>query len=299
MTDKREWRYSSRVDLNGFRLGLLAGALLLLPAGALPAAAPSNGVPVEARIQAFRGKVRIEGAYLMKVGAKVGEGTRILTGPNSSVSLRLPDASIVTLPSMSTIRIIRLRRIGRGNVYDRRFVLEAGRSEYQVTPNHKDGSRFDVQTPVSVAAVRGTIFRVSLPADGGANAEVLRGNVAVAGHTDGINLPQGFGAHADSISAGIPVRLLSAPRIQSVQDTELGPETVLIVPVPGAHSYHVQLAKDKAFTALLDENSGPKPRLAIKPTAVGLFYLRVTALDADGLEGMPNWVTYHHDAPGK
>ena len=288
------------MDRNGFRLGLLAGALLLLPAGALPAAPPSGGpnsVPVEARIQSFRGKVRIEGAYLMKVGAKVGEGTRILTGPNSSVSLRLPDASIVTLPSMSTIRIIRLRRIG--NVYDRRFVLEAGRSEYQVTPNHKDGSRFDVQTPVSVAAVRGTIFRVSLPADGGANAEVLRGNVAVAGHTDGIDLPQGFGAHADRISAGTPVRLLSAPRIQSVQDTELGPETVLIIPVPGAHSYHVQLAKDKAFTALLDENSGPRPRLAIKPTAVGLYYLRVTALDADGLEGMPNWVTYHHDAPGK
>ena len=254
-----------------------------------------KSVPMQARIVAFRGPVRVQGASSARIGGMVGEGARILTGPAASITLRLPDGSTVALPSQSAIRIERLRAILLNNVYDRRFVLESGRSQYEVTPDHRDGSRFDIKTPVSVAAVRGTIFRVSLPQGGGANTETLRGDVGVAGHSGGVDVPQGFGVHSDLHSTGRPVKLLSAPRLVSIGPSPLGPETMLLAPVPGARSYHVQVATDKNFAQLLGDVRAQKPIVPLSPTEIGTYYLRVTAVDANGLEGLPNTVTYHHD----
>lgn len=273
------------------RQPLVRGQAIFIPVAWLKA--PT----VQARILSFRGAVRIQGASQARIGGTVGEGARIVTGPAASITLRLPDGSIVTLPSQSAIRIERLRYVTLRGVYDRRFVLEKGRSQYEVTPDHRDGSRFDIRTPVSVAAVRGTIFRVSLPPAGGANTETLRGDVGVAGRTGAVDVAQGFGVHSDRNATGKPVKLLPPPRIRSIQPTALGAETVLLAPVAGARSYHVQLAKDKAFTQLLGETSGPQPSLALTPTEIGTYYLRVTAIDARGLEGLPEIVTYHHDTP--
>lgn len=262
-----------------------------------------KSVAVQARIVAFRGPVRVQGATKARIGGMVGEGARIVTGPAASLTLRLPDGSIVALPSQSAIRIERLRSILLNDVYDRRFVLESGRSQYEVTPDHRSGSRFDIRTPVSVAAVRGTIFRVSLPQSGGANTETVRGDVGVAGRSGGVDVPQGFGVHSDLHSTGKPIKLLLPPRLVSIGPSPLGPETMLLAPVPGARSYHVQVATDKAFTQIVSEANAAKPIIPLTPTAIGLYYLRVTAVDAGGLEGLPNLVTYHHDeaegpAPG-
>lgn len=285
---------------------LIAGSLFLSqgglaaapsPAGATTKAQSANSlrsVVVEARIAAYRGDVRIEGAGPAQIGRKLTEGTRILTGQNASVSLRLPDQSIVTLPSMSTIRIVRLRRVGSGTIFDRQFVLESGRSEYRVTPDHRAGSRFEVRTPVSVAAVRGTIFRVSLPDQDSANAEVLKGQVGVAGSSAEIAVPDGFGAHSDRASTGTPIKLLAPPRIVGVSDTQLGPETIVLDPVPGARRYHVQLARDRNFLDILAEDSAADPTILLPRTSVGVYYLRATALDADGLEGLPDIARYDH-----
>lgn len=254
-----------------------------------------KSVPVQARIVAFRGPVRVQGASRARIGGMLGEGARIATGPGASITLRLPDGSIVALPSQSAIRIERLRSILLNDVYDRRFVLESGRSQYEVTPDHREGSRFNIKTPVSVAAVRGTIFRVSLPQSGGANTETVRGDVGVAGRTGEIDVPQGFGIHSDLHSTGRPIRLLPAPRLVSIGPSPLGPETLLLAPVPGARSYHVQVATDKAFTQLLGETRAPSPIIPLNPTAIGVYYLRATGVDANGLEGLPNLITYHHD----
>jgi len=275
------------------RQPLVRGQAIFIPAAWLKAA------PVQAYIVSFRGAVKVQGASRARIGGTVGEGARIVTGPAATITLRLPDGSIMVLPSQSAIRIERLRYIALRGVYDRRFVLESGRSQYEVTPNHRDGSRFEVGTPISVAAVRGTIFRVSLPPGGGANTETLRGDVGVTGRTGAIDVPQGFGVHSDRNSTGTPAKLLPPPRVRTIQPTDLGPETVLLTPVPGARSYHVQVARDKAFTQVLSEASGPQPQLAITPTEVGAYYMRVTVIDANGLEGLPEIVTYHHDTPDR
>ncbi|UAK23059.1 FecR family protein [Sphingomonas nostoxanthinifaciens] len=251
-------------------------------------------IPLRASVVAVRGDVHASGLALTRPGARLGEGTLIVTGADSAIGLRLPDGSVVTLPSASRIRIERLRRTALTRIFDRRFSLEAGRSEYNVVPNHRFGSRFEIRTPVSVAAVRGTIFRVSLPDSASANAEVLRGEVGVQGRVATISLPKGFGAHSDVQSAGTPIELLPAPEIERVSTGADGGEAVELGSVPGAVRYRVQLSPTPDFVSLLAEQLADAPSVNLKATPFGVYYLRATAIDSHGLEGLPDVVQYEH-----
>lgn len=246
--------------------------------------------PIEARVLAWRGDVRIMRAgrpAQVAVDAVVQEGDAIETGANAFLSLGLPDDSIVALPSQSQLRVARMRRYAMGDAVERQFDVVAGRARAVVTPLRKADDQFRVVTPSAVSAVRGTELRVAYDPKAARGAtEVLDGHVAVAGGARSVMVDAGRGVVAGADGPGEPVALLPAPTLQrpgKVQDGE--GLSFVVEPVAGAQSYHVQIAKDAGFIDVVGETEAG-PLVALPGVEEGSWFVRVSAIDANGLEGL-------------
>lgn len=251
--------------------------------------------PAEARVASYRGEASavVKGATVaLSRGMLLPEGAVVATGPNSSVRLALTDGSQVSLPSQSRIRIDVLRHTPLTGSIERTFTLEAGRSEATVTPMTKPRDGFTIRTPLSVTAVRGTVFRVTYDAQTQrAWTEVVDGTVNVASPLDGSAsvTPEAFGVKASSQGVTAPERLLPPPTITAPGRTQDEAEVVFsLTPVPGAAKYRVKLGEDAGLLDLVDEVTVDEPRASFGNVENGALFVQVTALDNDGLEGMPN-----------
>jgi hypothetical protein len=267
---------------------LPTGSTLLIPIGLLKAE------PISGEIASFRGAVTVNDKPAA-VGMKVGQGMRVGTGANAFVTLRLPDASTISLPSQSRILVDKLRRILLSGGLDRNFRLEAGRSRSSVTPMKDPASTFRVTTPLSVSAVRGTDFRVALdPAGDKAMTEVVGGTVGVA--PDAVkpetSVPKAFGIIGTPDGIGKPIALLAPPQLVKIEKTATG-AAISMKPIDDAKSYRTQLASDVNFTDIFDETVTDTPATSFTLPDGAKFFVRLTAIATSGLEGLP--ATY---APG-
>ena len=250
--------------------------------------------PITAELVAFRGDVRVlrkDGALPVAKGMALGEGDVLVTGPNGFATLSLPDKSQVSLPSASRIRLARLRQVPMSDSIDRRFTLEQGRSEARVTPMANPASRFLITTPVAVAAVRGTQFKVSYtPDELKAATAVTEGKVSVSrvGGIEDVMVRGGFGNLTTSTGATKAFRLLPAPAVDTperVQDAEA--VTFRIRPVQGAVRYTVEIATDAQFTDRVGSIEVDGTEAVFRDVPNGQYHVRAFAVDSFGLEGMP------------
>ncbi len=292
-------RYLTRVESHAAvqRLNAIAdprrlrpGSLIRIPRALL------RQEPLRATVQSYRGIATVQRGSARQniaVGMRLGEGDLVETAEKSFVSLRLPDDSTVVMPSRSSVRIERLRRTLLGGAVDRLFSIVKGRARATVTPMSDPDSRFDMSTPMAVSAVRGTEFRMSFdPGARRTTTEVTEGKVAFARATgdsmasSGSQLvTTGFGTATDLAE---PVALLDAPglvRPGRVQDEEK--LRFELRPIDGALRYHVQISRDAGFLELLDDAETATPIAELEPVANGTYFVRATAIDARGLEGMP------------
>ena len=268
---------------------LPVGMLLTIPRSLL------RQEPVDAVVQSFRGSVLAGTGHNLRrveVGMRVREGDRIETGSKSFITLRLPDGSNVALPSQTSLRVERLRRTLMAGSVERSFRIERGRAGATVTPMEDPHSEFLFSTPTAVSAVRGTRFRMRYdPAEHRASSEVLEGKVAFAAADGTTELPAGFGI-ANGLSG--PVPLLPPPELVSpgrVQDEEqLHFE---LKPLAEAKSYHLQIAADAGFIDVLDEATASSPEAFMEALSNGDYFVRATAIDANGLEGLPAIYAFH------
>jgi hypothetical protein len=248
--------------------------------------------PIGARVIAFRGAAQVNGAAA-QVDMPIAEGAVLTTGANAFLAMELADGSVLTLPSRSRMNVAGLHRIVLTGDEVKRFVLLNGRTETEVAPL-KRGSSFEIATPISVAAVRGTRFRVSLgEADDSSGTGVLEGNVAVATQESAVEVPAGQGVTATEEGVGEPVPLLPKPTLldpDRLQDEDL--VTFAVEPVPGAALYRAQLATDAGFIDVFAEIESPTPQLSVADVPNGSFFVRLTAISPAGLEGLPAAYTF-------
>jgi hypothetical protein len=251
--------------------------------------------PILATVAAARGDVLIATGTRTRpatTGATVGEGDVIATGASAFVTLRLPDGSIVSLPSQSRVAVQRLRRTMLTQNVERLFALVNGRVRAVVTPLRDSRDDFRVSTPVAVSAVRGTEFRSSY--DGDANrtgaTEVLEGEVAVAPDDarPATMVAAGFGALSTAAGTGPPVALLPAPELDRPGRVQGEPELGFsVAPQAGAARFHVQVAQDAGFVDVAGEAFAAGPIVALPALPDGTWFVRASAIDAGGLEGVP------------
>ncbi|GGB89872.1 peptidoglycan-binding protein LysM [Novosphingobium endophyticum] len=251
--------------------------------------------PLTATVIAHRGPVAIRSGgqvRAVKAGSTVREGDQIVTANNAFVSLRLPDSSVVSLPSQSQVGVRRLRRILLTGGIERLFALERGRARAIVTPAANDDDSFRVSTPVAVSAVRGTEFRARYDEEAArAATEVLEGRVSVAvegAEQKALTVAAGFGTVATASGTADAIALLPSPALQRpgrVQDeSELAFE---VTPLRDAAAYRVQVASDAGFLDVISEATTPGESITLPSIPDGTWFVRTTAIGDAGIEGLP------------
>ncbi|HVI04477.1 MAG TPA: FecR domain-containing protein, partial [Sphingomicrobium sp.] len=243
---------------------------------------------IGAKVVAFRGDAMVSGSPA-QLGIAVAEGAMLKTGADAFLTIALADGSLITLPSRSTMKVSGLHRVVLTGNSVKTFDLLEGRSETQVQKARQPNDRFEIHTPVSVAAVRGTKFRVTFGQEKAiAGAGVLEGTVAIGAGNKSLSLPAGNGVTASADGPGEPAALLPRPTLQNpdrVQDED--EVRFAVVPLPGASTYRVQLASDAGFIEIFAEAVSPTDTFGFKGVPNGTFFARATALSDEGIEGFP------------
>ncbi|OAJ52571.1 peptidase M23 [Paraburkholderia ginsengiterrae] len=304
MRDPDDWALLSRLNHVPAPRRMPAGIALRLPADRLKQDQESASVlatsgPAE---HAFGNHPFLP----LTQGATLGEGDRIRTGDNGFVTLELPDGSHVTVSQNATLDIDKLRRTALTGSGDRVLQLRRGEVDSQVTHATKKDDRFQIRSPSVVAGVRGTRFKVAYDGDERTTAvEVLDGAVGVdpaeRGGQASAPLPgvplqasaqlvkarYGSVTRADGPIGG-PVELLPAPALTQPAKVQDG-KTVAFDLVPAAHAvaYRVQIARDADQLDLIRDLRVKEPRADFGELADGTYFVRIAAIDANGLEGLP------------
>lgn len=281
---------------------LPVGMELRLPANLL------RTVSAEAEIAGLRGEVTLEHGgrrAAPEVGEPLGEGAVLATGPNSFVRIALLDGSFITIPSNSRVRLSRLRRFVLTGTVDHEIVVEKGRAESDVAPRQSPGN-FRVRTPVSVSAVRGTEFRVSLAEDvARAATEVLEGQVGVTPQSGGAEViaaaSQGVSVTPDAARIAA---LLEPPSLANPGAVQTGAQISFeVAPLDGASRYRGRVATDAGMIDAVAEadTAGGQTTLLLPELSDGAYFLRLSAISLEGVEGLHtvySFVRAHNELGG-
>ncbi|MCJ7955594.1 MAG: FecR domain-containing protein [Pseudomonas sp.] len=294
------------------RVALLVTGLIL-PLAAAPAASPRlpyiddnqqcRGQPLPATVEHLTGeawKLDAKGREVMlEEGMSIDEKEGVKTSPSAFVSLSLGDGSRVVLPSSSQITLQLNTQYTIPQV-----ILEQGQIESYVIKRSSNHDRFQIVTPVGVLGVRGTHFRVRND-DQQSLVEVLNGQVAVSRDDDSSEpVASDAGKRSVDKSAQVqvmarqglrihkqgelkPVELLAAPRLlgQAGQTGTLPVWQLILQPLPGASRYRAQVATDKDFLNIKQEQFSSTPQVNFTGLQAFFYHVRLSAFDAHGLEG--------------
>ncbi|MDV2105079.1 FecR family protein [Burkholderia pseudomallei] len=272
---------------------LQPGVVLKLPAARL------RKERLSARVIAAHGTVESAGRGSAQfapvaVDATLTEGDRLRTGSNAFVTLELSDGTHLSLPPDSQIDLATLRRTVLTGTLERVIDLRRGSVDSEVTHLKKKDDRFQIRSPSVVAGVRGTRFRVNYDKDGRASTtvEVLDGTVGVAPRAKSAadTLVHANFGNVTSASGvvGSPIALLDAPQLANPAKIQDDPQVAFdLVPLGGAQSYHVQIARDAGLYDLFKEVQVPAPRATFADVPDGTYFVRIAAIDSHGLEGQP------------
>lgn len=275
---------------------ILIPAVLLLP------------VPSFAKVEHCSGKNVIHskaGDTEAKVGTIVTEGDVVETLDNGFISLILDDGTVFTLPPNSIVNLKTLRRTPYINSPRTELFLKKGRVSSQVTPFTSPDSRFEVQSPLAVSSVRGTNFRVSYDHNRVFN-EVIEGKVAVIANNSGAAknagqlVTNGFGAVASNGRVSKPIALLAPPKVTDGYQIQKRLPIHFELSHPSATSFRVLISTDSSGVnniaeAIVDSVDG-KATAKLKSLEDGQYFVRYSAIDALGLEGLPGNLDFRVDA---
>lgn len=263
------------------------GRAILIPLELLPEEAS------EARVIALAGLSSVKPANgaetALALGQVLQEGAQISTGKNGFLTLALPDDSRISIPSNSQVSLSKLRKTRYTASPRTEIALLQGKIESRVAPLAANKGRFEVHSPLAVAGVRGTHFRVGVQADGIVN-EVLSGGVAVGQprQPNALLLAAGSGNLIQRSGVGPAVALLAPPQLNAGYQLQERPTMQFgVTPSAAARAYRVQIARDALSQDVLAENYYQSERFKFDGVADGTYFVRVTAIDQAGLEGMP------------
>ena len=211
----------------------------------------------------------------LAIGVAVEAGDVLITDKEAFLCLGTAGGSRLVMPSSSAVRVL------AADDQATRLQLLGGRIEAYVEKQH--GREFEIRNRRVGLSVRGTHFRAR-DEDGAATAEVIEGSVSVS-NDDRQVLMLDAGRGALLAGAGAFEARTLAPPPQRARDHARG---VLALPVPQAQAYRKQLAGDDRFLHVVHDALSKEGGFAL-PNGIdaGFYHLRLTALDAQQIEGMP------------
>lgn len=206
---------------------------------------------------------------------------------SGTATIELADGSIVRLSPKSRLSFNRLTRYGKSGMVDTRLRLNEGELETQVKPILEDGSRFEIETPSAVAAVRGTMFALKTDASG-TDIRVTEGKVAFGPRGKVRVIPEGYTARVSlGLSDDISIRRLPPAPVFNAFPDQLKklPET-LSWQDNGAEKYRVNIF-DADSGRWLESTTLENTQYDIELLDNGKYQIQLAALDSRGIAGMP------------
>lgn len=245
-------------------------------------------IPASATISHLRGQAFLNGSPITQVGGQINEGAVITTGPNSNVTLTLPDNSKVLVPVNSTITAKRLQRFSGTGYIDAIFTIDRGEVQSHVNPGGEGVGRFEIRTPVSVTGVRGTILRAGTHQDkGGAYSAIIKGQADFS-PADGATLTR-LGNNQGTVTdaAGKPsgTYALLAPPVLHPMGAQSHNRQLRFDPVAGAVAYELVLAEDSEGYDVLWSQRITGTTATLPAVRNGTVYVLVRSVDQQMLTG--------------
>lgn len=181
---------------NLFSVSLVVGLAVMAcsPALGAPKVTKQTVVGRWLRVQAPTGNVAIEpplrkanpGDRLSKVG------DQLITGKDASAELWIDDGiGSLEVGESTTVLILRLERL-RNGAKRTQFAIKGGTVKLRLRTLRNPKSNVQIFTPAGTAAVRGTIFGVSLNGKGISGVATLKGSVVVTGQGQKLPVRAGF-----------------------------------------------------------------------------------------------------------
>ncbi|MBS3805338.1 MAG: FecR domain-containing protein [Oleiphilaceae bacterium] len=221
-------------------------------------------------------------------------GDQIVTQAGEA-TVTLGNGSVIRVHPNSKLIFDRLTQYGKTGMVDTRLRLERGKASNAVAPLVEDGSRYEIETPSAVAAVRGTRFSLESERDL-TRLRVTEGNVAFGQRDSMRQIREGYSAEIGSRSRGE----LQLRRLPAAPDTSELPARLTLFPVElnwddsGAPEHQLNI-----FDADTGENvisrKIDKPPAALEQLDNGRYRIQLAALTSNGLEGMPSSQTVDVD----
>lgn len=133
----------------------------------------------------------------LQTGDKLSAGQRLRTGSRSSIMLRFPDESQLTLAHNTEVSINTLSR-QREDALAVELTQHTGNTRHTVTPRQNQRAAYVVHTPTSDTYVQGTTFSVTVADDGRAFIAVEEGVVSVIAGSEKVALTAGFATYTQA-----------------------------------------------------------------------------------------------------
>jgi hypothetical protein len=122
----------------------------------------------------------------------------VKTGADSSGSITFFDGSVIDLNPDTQVEI---RELVRGKTTSIRLKQEIGETLSRVKKLVDPASRYEIETPVAIAAVRGSQMRVTVGPDGTTTVQNVEGKISVTAQGVEVTIPEGG---ASTIKPGEP-----------------------------------------------------------------------------------------------
>ncbi|MDR3392794.1 MAG: FecR domain-containing protein [Sulfuriferula sp.] len=217
-------------------------------------------------------------------------GTEIVTGSDGFVLLQFANGTHLAVQADSRVTLTALKKFTIGRTYDSTVKLQTGRVETQAAKTAGPSPRYRITTPSAVMSVRGTQFRVASDDTQTSRTEVTEGLVRVADADDqtAVGVAAGFGNIVTNDKPPMtPVALLPALDLTRLPTLQERPVIRFdLAASEGASAYRAQIADDAQFTRILRDHLFNSPSIKFDGLDDGKYWLRLRAVDRNGLEGL-------------
>jgi len=245
---------------------------------------PARVTSVSGNVQHISGsdgrKTPLTGQSLVRVGDEVLSGA-------GSATLELADGSELRIAPNTRLMFNRLTQYGKAGMVDTRLRLQKGEVHTRVKPLIEGGSRFEIETPSAVAAVRGTVFSMQTNASG-SSIQVKHGAVDFGRPGQTRRVPAGYGASVEITGTrGMSIRQLPpAPAINAIGPV-LDRLPAELSWQPGPTPMHRVDIFEKESGDWVQSREVTGNRFTIGQLDNGEYEIQLAALDHKGIAGMP------------
>lgn len=287
LVQPEKWRQVARLNRLSNPDLIRPGQTVRLPLDML------KGVVADGTVELIRGTVLVRAPrqddwLTPALHDRIAAGSALKTGADSDVEIRFADGTTFTMRENSELTVV---QSVEGPLHLLRSLrLTAGKVISRIQSATGRASRYEVETPSVLAAVRGTSYRVSLDEARTTRVESLEHAIDVSSQGASVLLPEGTGTVVPVNERPAPPVSLPAPPEPEALAPVYGDRvsTIRFSPVAGAAGYRVVLAEDpEGKRALRTALIAADEPFTFEGVADGSYVLLATTIDRTGLEGPP------------